>query len=326
MTDLSPNADNIRYNGTGRAYQGAVAGSSFAQLGELENLNFAINQTTEKMKSTQNASRATILELVNEADGVITFGLREMTNENLKIALMASAINTLNQSAGYTYQDTIGTDISLVDDEFVDTGFLNVYVIKITGTITGTLAVGDSVTQVSSGATGDIAFKGTNYIELVNVSGTFVVTQQVYETQDTNYIIPSGVETKEDVVITDTTGATRRVQGTDYDVDPDYGYVRKISTGSIVDTDELSYNYEAVNKKYMHGFSASSVQKKLIFVSDKDDLGVRTRWTFHKVNILLNGDFPLIGDGAAILNVTATVLKDSNQASGEEFYKVETIG
>lgn len=322
---LASSADNIRYYGTGRAYAGAVGGASFDDLGEMESINFALSQSTEKIKSTRNAARATILEKITESEAALTFGLREQTNENLKMALMASEINADNQSAGYKYQDAIGTDINLVDDLYVDAGKLNLFTTKLTGVITGSLSVGDSVTQVSSGATGDIAFVGADYIELVNVSGTFVITLQVYETQDTNYIIPTGVETLDDVVITDAAGTTRRVQGTDYDLDIDYGYVRKLSGGSIIDTDLISYDYEAVSRNYLYGMSTSSVEKKIVLVSDKDDNGIRQRWTFHKVNILLNGDFPFIGDGAAVLAVSGTVLKDTSQSSGQEFYKVETM-
>lgn len=318
---LASDTNNIRYNGTGRAYAGAVAGASFDQLGELEGLNFGITVSTEKMKSTQNASRATILEVESERDAALSFGLREMSENNLKMALLGSAINTANQSAGYADQVVP----SFVDDLFIELGHLNVFSIKLTGAITGDLAVGDTVTGQTSSATGKIAFEGAGYIEVVNVSGTFEVGEQVYETVDTNYITPTGIETLEDVVVTDSTGATRRVQGTDYDLDPDYGYLRKLSAGDIVATDVVSYDYEAVNKKYIWGMSAGSVEKKLIFVSDKDDLGTRQRWTFHKVKIALNGEFPLIGDGAAILQVNATVLKDTSQPSGQEFYKVEMM-
>jgi len=319
---LASDTENIRYNGTGRAYAGAVAGSSFDQLGELEGLNFGIAVSTEKMKSTQNASRATILEVESERDAALSFGLREMSENNLKMTLLGSAINTDNQSASYADQ-VVPT---FVDDLFIDLGHLNCFSTKITGTITGTLAVGDDVTGGTSAATGTIAYKAAGYIELVNVSGTFVAGEQVYETQDTNHIVPTGIEILEDVVVTDETPfTTRRVQGTDYDLDPDYGYIRKLSGGGIVATDVVSYDYEAVSRKYIHGLSASSVEKKLIFVSDKDDLGMRQRWTFHKVKIALNGEFPLIGDGAAILQTNATVLKDTSQASGQEYYKVEMM-
>jgi len=324
---LPSSADNIRYYGTGRAYAGEVAEASFDDLGELENFNFALSVSTEKLKSTRNASRATLIEKETERDATLTFGLREMTNENLKMTLLGSAINTDNQSAGHVFQDEVGAaaDVALVDDLYIDLGKLNVFTTKLTGAITGELTAGDTVTQIVSGATGKIAYVGANYIELVNVSGTFVVTEQVYETQDTNYIIPTGVETMEDLVVTDAAGTTRRVQGTDYSLDVDYGYMRKLSDGDIIDTDLISYDYEAVDRKYVWGMSAGSVERKLIFVSDKDDNGIRQRWTFHKANILLNGEFPLIGEGAAVLAVTATVLKDTSQPSGQEYYKVETM-
>lgn len=325
---LASNANNIRYNGTGRSYAGAVGGASFDDLGELENFAFSLTQSTEKMKSTRNASRATILEVINEAEAQLTFGLREMTNENLKMALMGAAINTANQAAGTVDADEIGAsaDVALVSDLFVDLGHLNVFSTKLTGVITGTIAVGDTITGVTSSAHGDIAYKSATTVELINVVGTFQAGETV-QLSSGNNIVPSSIEILEDVIITNAAGTVRRVQGTDYTLDPDYGYIRKLSSpGAIIDTDLISYDYEAVNTKYIHGMSAGSVQKKLIFVSDKDDVGIRTRWTFHKCNILMNGDFPLIGDGAAILSVTASVLKDATQASGQEFYKVETIG
>lgn len=318
---LASSVENIRYNGTGRVYAGAVAGTSFDDLGELDGLNFSMAVSTEKLKSNRNAARATILEVESEREASLSFGMREMSENNLKMALLGSAINTQNQSASYVYQATP----TFAADMYIDLGHLNVFSTKLTGTITGTLAVGDTVTGATSGATGKIAFIGSGYIELVNVSGTFQASEQVYETQDTNYITPTGIETLEDVVVTDSTGATRRVQGTDYTLDPDYGYLRKLSTGSITDTDVASYDYEAVDKKYIWGMSASSVQKKLIFVSDKDDQGPRQRWTIHKVQINLNGDFPLIGDGASILQVNATVLADTTQPSGQEYYKAEIM-
>jgi len=318
---LTSTPNNIRYGGTGRAYVGAVAGSSFDDLGDLENLTFTLSVSTEKLKTNRNAAKSTILEVETEREASLAFGLREMSNNNLKMALLADTINTANQSASYVYQ----ADPTLVNDLYVDLGHLNVFSTKLTGTITGTLAVGDTVTGETSAATGKIAYKGTGYIELVNVSGTFQASEQVYKTADTNHIVPTGIEILEDVVVTDVTGATRRVQGTDYSLDPDYGYIRQLSTGTTATTDVVSYDYEAVTKNYLWSMAASSVQKKLIFVSDKDDQGPRQRWTFHKVQINLNGDFPLIGSGAAILNVTATVLADTTQPSGQEYFKTEIM-
>ena len=317
---LSSSADNIRYNGTGRCYAGAVGGASFDELGDLENLTFSMAVSTEKVKTNRNASRATILEAETDRDATLTFGLREMTNSNLKMALLSDTINTLNQAASYVFQ-TVPT---FADDLYIDLGHLNVFSTKLTGTITGSLEVGDDVTDGT--ATGKIAFVGSGYVEVVNVSGTFQAGVQVYETQDTNHIVPAGIEVLEDVVVTDSAGATRRVNGTDYSIDPDYGYIRKLSTGAITGTDVVSYDYEAVEKEYLWGLSAGSVKKRMIFVSDKDDQGPRQRWIFHKVQINLDGNFPLIGSGAAILNVKGTVLADTSQPSGQEYFKKEFIG
>ena len=318
---LASNADNIRYYGTGRAYEGAVGGASFNDLGELENFNFGLTVTTDKLKSTRNAARGTLIEKITESEAKVTFGLKEMTNENLKIALLSDAVAADNQAAGYIYQD----DPEWVEDEYIDLGKINVFSVKLTGAITGTLAAGDTVTGETSAATGKIAYKAAGYIEVVNVSGTFQVGEEVYKTADTHYITTTGVEVQDDVVVTDVTGVTRRAQGDDYSLDPDYGYIRRLSAGDMEDTDVVSYDHEAVTKNVIQGMSASSVERKIIFVSDKDDNGIRQRWTFHKVNILMNGEFPLIGEGAAVLAVTGTVLKDSNQASGEEYYKAETM-
>ena len=317
---LASNPDNIRYNGTGRIYAGEVGSVLYQELGELEDLTFGCEVSTDQMKSTRNAARAVIVEVDKDRVATLDFGMREMSEENLKLALLGGDVNTLNQIAGYVYQTTKAWTLNY----FLDLGHLNVFITKITGTITGTLTLGNIVTGNTSAATGKIAYIAAGYIILVNVSGTFVIGEQVEQTADVNYIVPAGIETLEDVCITDSTGATLRVNGTDYTVDPDYGYVRK-DAANLLDADKLSYDYESVAKKYIWAMSAGSVIKKMVFVSDKDDIGPRQRYTFHKVKLNLNGDFPLIGEGAQILKINGTVLFDATQPSGEEYYKAEMM-
>jgi len=234
---------------------------------------------------------------------------------------MGSTPASDNQAASYLNQVVP----SWASDKYVDLGKQDVNSTKLTGTITGTMTVGSTVTGATSTATAKIAYIGSSYIEVVNVSGTFQPGEQVYQTSGSIYITTTGVAKNEDVVVTDSTGATRRVQGTDYSLDPDAGMIRKLSTGSIVATDVVSADYPALTRNVVYGQSSSTFQKKLFFISDKDDNGVRTMWTFWKVNLTLNGSFPLIGDGVAALGITATVLKDTTQASGQEYYKVVTI-
>jgi hypothetical protein len=168
-----------------------------------------------------------------------------------------------------------------------------------------------------------VAYVGSGYVEVANGSGTFVPGETI--TSSGKSAVLSGVEKQEDVIITSSAGTTRRVNGTDYSIDPDYGYVRKLSGGALVDADKVSYDYEPVDRKYIWGLSAGSVTKKFTFVSDKDDQGPRQRWTFHKVQINLNGDINLIAEKNATLSITGSVLADTTQPSGQEYYKVEMM-
>ena len=317
---LASDNQNIRRFGSGRVYAGDVGGSSFLDLGECENCDFSVEISKNQLKSNRNADHAVIVETITERAAELNIGLREMSEENLKMALLASAINTDNQAASYADQ----VNPSFVDDQFIDLGHLNVSILKLTGAITGTLAVGDTLTGATSGAAGKIAFKAAGYVILVNVSGTFQLGEKA-EKDVSNYITVSGIETLEDVCVTDSGGTTLRVQATDYSLDPDYGYLRKLSGGSITGTDVVSYDYAAVNKKYIHAMAASSVTKKIIFVSDKDDEGPRQRVTFHKVSLNLSGEMPLIGEGTQVLAMGGSVLKDTAQASGQEYFKVEMM-
>lgn len=319
---LATNIDNIRYNGTGRAYVADV-GSAHpgVDLGELENLTFSVAVSTEKLKSTRNAARATILEVETEREGSLSFGLREQSEENLKMALLGSAVNTLNQSAS----TVDATSKTWVADSFIDLGHLNVRSTKLShGTVTsGPFAVGETVTGSPSSATGKIAYVGTGFVEVAGVTGTFTASDTISASAKSAAL--SGVEVLEDVIITSSNGATRRAQGTDYTIDPDYGYVMKLSTGALADADKVSYDYEAVSKKYLWGMSAGSVTKKFTFVTDPSDQGPRQRWTFHKVQVNLSGDVSLIGEKQAVLDCKGSVLADTTQASGQEYYKTEMM-
>ena len=318
---IASSADNIRYNGTGIAYAATVGSvNPGADLGELEGFSFNQSVTKSQLKSTRNAARGVILEAVDETTATLKFGLKEQTEENLKVALMAASVSSDNQVANGVYQTTK----TWVADEYIDLGKLNVYSTKVTGTITGTLAIGDTVTGDVSNKTGKIAFVGTNFIELVEVSGPMDTDTKL--TKDVgNYITVSGLAVQDDVVIVSSDGATRRVQGTDYTIEPKAGYVRKLTGGSLADADKVSFDYSAVTRKVLYGLSSNTVLRKVTFVTDADDYGPRKRYTFHKVNLSPEGDMTLLGDGTEVLNVTGTVVRDTTQQSGQEYYKVEVM-
>jgi len=318
---IASSADNIRYNGTGIAYAATVASTNpGADLGELEGFSFNQSVTKSQLKSTRNAARGVILEAVDETTATLKFGLKEQTEENLKVALMAASVSSDNQVADGVYQTTK----TWVADQYVDLGYLDVYSTKVTGTITGTLAIGDTVTGDVSTKTGKIAFVGSGYIEIVDVSGSMATDTKLSKDAE-NYITISGLAVQDDVVIASADGATRRAQGTDYTIEPKAGYVRKLTGGGLLDADKVSFDCLAVTRKVLYGLSTNTVLRKVTFVTDADDYGPRKRYTFHKVNLSPEGDMTLLGDGTEVLSVSGTVVRDTTQPSGQEYYKVEVM-
>lgn len=324
---LATSTDNIRYNGTGRAFVATVASTHpGTDLGELESLTFNVTVSTEKLKSTRNAARATLLEVETEREATITFGLREQSQLNLQMALLGGDINTLNQSASYVAQ----TAKTLVDDSYIDLGHLDVFSTKLThGSISGggAFTIAETVTGGTSSATGKVGYSAAGFCEVYNCAGTFVAGEVITGGTSAKTATLSGVETLEDAIVTNADQTVRYAQGTDYSIDPDYGYIRELSATSTIASHavEVSYDYPAVSKEYIWANSASSVQKKFVFVTDPSDQGPRQRWTFHKVQINLSGDMSLIGEQQSVLECQGSVLADTTQPSGQEYYRVEMM-
>jgi len=321
---LASSADNIRYNGTGIGYAGTVgSGNPGVDMGELEGFSFNQSVSKSSVNSTRNAARAKIIEAVDSTEATLKWGLREQTEENLKMVLMASAIASNNQLAG-----TIDQDVpTWVDDQYIDLGKLNCFSTKIAhGAVTGgPFQVGETITGGTSSATGKVAYVAASYVEIVSLSGTFQAGETITGGTSGATAAVSGITTQQDVVVTSADGATRRVQGTDYTVVPKSGFVRKLSTGGITATDVVSCDHPALTVKTVHGLSSSTVERKVTFDTDPDDKGPRKRYTFHRVNVSADGDMILLGDGTEVLNVSGTVIKDTTQPSGQEYYRVDVI-
>lgn len=103
-------------------------------------------------------------------------------------------IHKLRSSGGdYTSMTTWEDDIPTDSDVSGALTASNLLVFSHGG-VTGTLTAGDAVTQVTSGATGEIHMAVTSSQILIEVlSGTFNSTNEIHETgqQGTNYVMPS---------------------------------------------------------------------------------------------------------------------------------------
>lgn len=316
---MSSSPDNIRYNGTGRCYMADTDSNAWEDLGELESINFNMSVSTEKLKSTRTAARATLLEIETEREATLTLGLREHTTHNLALALLGSTWSDQNQSASGV--DLV--DLTFTADKHMELGKYDVFINKIShGTVTsGPYTIGSTVTL--GGITAKVVWVGSGFIEVINPSGTLPSSGTM--TSGSASASVTGVETLADVcVVDDTTPTVRYVQGEDYTLDADYGLIRILSEGDIT-TAAVAYSYKALTKKYNWMLSGGSVVKKVKFVADADDQGPREILTFHRVQIQMDGDMALLGDGESVINLSGSVLADTSQSSGQEYFKLEII-
>lgn len=322
---LASNSDNIRFNGTGRCYAADVGAAGVGmEIGEMDGLSDSYSTSEDKIKSNRTAARATLMTVKNETEVSVQFGMREQSVENLELAYSADPANDTSQLASYL--DAVSTVMTA--KEYSDVGKVNCFIHKLGhGSVTGgPFVVGETVSGGTSSATGDIAWVGSGYVELINVAGTFVSGETITGSTSAATAALSTVEKLKDMVVTDAAiPTTRYEQGVDYRVDADYGYVMKLPDGSIGANAYISCDHAAATIKAMHAMSAGDVEKKLTFVSDADDLGPRVRYTYWRVKMTLNGDNQKIGDGESVLSMTGTVLADTTKPAGEQYVKIEVI-
>lgn len=324
--NFTSNADDyFRSGGTGRAYwEKKNADGSYEpmrELGDAETINHSQAITEETTKSNRRASKGIIRKIVTDRESTITISARELKMRNLQMALAGGTIGQNNQIAGFFD----GVTKTWTEDGFIKFGKRDLFHTKIPGVITGTINVGDTVTGASSTETGKVAFVNTevnnHYLLLVNVSGDFTVGEAL-EVDGANYLTSSGSTKVNDVIITDVTGATLRVQKTDYEVEPGPGFVGKISDGGLLDTDKVSADYAAKDISVMYGLAGGELEGRLTIITDENDQGPRFEITYHRYAPSLDGDLQWVGEGDAILALTGSLLEDTDQPTGQTFFEV----
>jgi len=141
-------------------------------------------------------------------------------------------------------------------------------------------------------------------------------------TPDTDSAVLSGVDLQDNVLLGSTNvPAAIYTNGTQYTID-NMGMLKKIDA-AVAATSYLWYDKPAYARKYFHGLSSGVYQKKMVIVSDPDELGAVHRVTVHKCNIKMSGSYQFAGDGASALAMQAIPVADTTQATGEEYFKHE---
>lgn len=236
---LSSSANNIRYNGTGRVYAREAGAQGWEDLGEIESFSFNASVSTETLKSTRHASRATILEVESEREATLSFELREETPFNLAMAELGGDWSDDNQLSGYVTLE----EITAVPDLYVELGHYDVHMYRIShGSVSGgAFKVGESVSI--GGVSADVVWAGSGFVEVVNPSGTLPSSGNLSGDTSSASATVTGSTRLEDVCVVDAAIPTKRyVQGQDYTLDPDYGMLRVLSEGSITGNPWVSYS------------------------------------------------------------------------------------
>lgn len=322
---LASSSDNIRFNGTGRLYMADVGSAGVGmEIGEVDGLSDSYATSEDKIKSNRTAARATLKTVKNETEVGMSFGMREQSIENLQLAYSADPANDTSQLAAALE----AVQVALVAKEYSDLGKVNCFSTKLGhgAAVGGPFEFGETVSGGSGAATGEIGWVGDGFIELINVSGTFVSGETITGSVSLATAPLSSVEHLKDFIVCDAAvPAVRYVEGVDYRVDADYGFLMKLPDGAIGDSAFVWCDHEAKTLQTLHAMSAGDVEKKMTFVSDADDLGPQMRYTYHRVKLTLNGDNQKIGDGESILSMTGTVMADSTKPTGQQYVKIEVI-
>lgn len=108
------------------------------------------------------------------------------------------------------------------------------------------------------------------------------------------------------LVVKNAAGAVTYVLGTDYEADLVMGRIFPLSTGAIgaSDTLDVSFDKPALSIAEVRGLSVTSLVGAVKFVSENaNDGSAQREYQFHSVSLRAEGDFGLLGDEFATLNL-----------------------
>lgn len=301
--------------------------SSGVYLGErdLGNApNFSFNVSLEKLEhySSRGGIRSKDKEIVSQMTPAVAFTLDEINKENIALLTLGD-ITEVSQSAGTVSEEEVtaylGKRIAL---DYREIGALWLLDYKDTAADNVLFVAGETVTG-AGGATGIVvsvtgtASSGT--LALIKTNSTAFVDEETLTGDVAGSAEADGVGeagTTPNVLVTDSTGTTVYVKGTDYNIstslkDDHIGRILILSTGSITDGETLkvSYAYSSVTYNQISAFANTQIEGFMRFVSD-NPAGTQQELQIWNVSLSPEGDTALIGDDWGTLGFTGEVLKD----------------
>lgn len=321
---LAHSTNNYLY-GKGRAYFKPEGETGYLDLGNIPKLELEVTVEIEDHFSSRSGTLEKDLSFVKQKEAKASADLEEYSPENLNLAFLGDGVQSGSQSAGYLDVE----EVTPVSDRYVSLGKTDLSVLRCDhGSVAdGPFVFDDTVTGGTSSATATIAWVGSGFIELVNVSGTFVVGEVITGTgtpAETATI--TALETKEDVVALDhaTIPTVRYTAGTDYSVDVTGGLFRKLSGGSIGATCYASADYAATVNKSIRALANSEAKGELLFIGDPDQ-GPRWQVTGWDVAVTISGAVGFISEEISAIPIELEFQADRTNHPTEPFFRATEI-
>lgn len=109
-------------------------------------------------------------------------------------------------------------------------------------------------------------------------------------------------------------GTTTLVAGTDYLIDADIGAITPLSSGSILEGDDLTVSYTARAATINQVISATTPFEGAIFYVATNKTGTKTNYYLPWVKITPDGDYSIIGDSWTEMKFNVEVLTADGKA------------
>jgi hypothetical protein len=315
----SPSVENYLY-GKGELFFKKDGESNFVHLGNAP--AFGINVALEKTEhySSMSGTKEKDLSKVIQKTATSSITLEEFSSSNLNIAFLGDGVSATVQSAGNSDSVTV----SVVDDEYIELGKMGVFITKLfhASVTDGPFSVGETVTGGTSSATGEVAFVGSGYLDVINVSGTFETNEAITGGTSLGSASLVAVNEEPDVVVTDSEGTTRYVLGTDYRLSAPAGMLMVMSSGSIdAASVKVSFDYPEKNMQSINALANSSCQGHLRFVGNPD-IGPKMIIDVWKASLTISGEVAFIGEDASSFPIEGEFLSDAVNHPSCPIFKV----
>jgi hypothetical protein len=320
----SPNTKLLR-RGRGHFIFKETGAAGFQHLGNVPGFSVALEVTEDPHYSSMASERLMDANEVTEKAATGEATLEEMGADNLNLALLGDGVISGSQSAGYLdgVEVTPGNELFVQIDATLRYG-LNYTKLSHGAVTSGPFVAGDTVTGGTSAATAVIAWVGTGFIEVVNVSGTFTAGETITGTTSESATL-SGVENVDGAVVVDdaTSPTTRYTEGTDYRILPDAGHIAAIDGGSISGAVDVSADYGAKTTSAVRALVDAQKEGELRYVGT-NATGPKYYMEFWKAQ-LVGGSFELISEDRGQIPLSMKFLADTDNHPNEPFFRSTII-